>query len=122
MKRIWAWIFLRLMRMKAMRRRTPDRPLSVALMAGRFMQCAVYRSAGCQPAGTPAACRRSSRRLAGGGPVGRLPALLFVNQIIDDSRDVIHDVVARGPVVVADHAVLVGDGELGAVEQRLSAR
>ena len=33
-------------------------------------------SAGCQPAGTPAACRRAVGRLAGGGPAGRLPALL----------------------------------------------
>jgi hypothetical protein len=49
------------------------------------------------------------------------PQFLCVEELLDHLRHVLGDRVVRGVVVAADHALLVGRGELGAEEEGLAA-
>src|SRR5439155_20389689 len=99
MTRLCAVMRRRLIRMKATSRRMPLSAFSDALKAGRM--CG--RS-------TVATLAESHDRL------------ILAQQLVDHANHVVDGVVVRGTVVVADHSMLVGDGELRAVQQRLDQR
>src|SRR5205807_6204238 len=50
---------------------------------------------------------------------GRICKLILAQQFVDRAGHMLHRVIIRGAVVLADHALLVGDGELHAVQHGL---